>query len=175
MTGTLKALFRRMRCTNWFLHPFRNNPRFTSFYYNYLINAPKLKIYQNSTYAKIEWDAAKFSFDKLYGLVAAWKKNPPCFDVDEINSEELKQRTDELLSALLSLNGSIELNEKNIYDSTAKYDEFKKSLDSYTDLKCESTALCEKIEKVKPNKLDEKLKLASELTVLCSKKIRFSK
>ncbi len=174
MTETLKKLHKRMIGTNWFLHPFRNNPRFTVFYYNYLIDAPGLDIYQKSTYAKIEWDAAKFSFDKMYGLVAAWKNNPPRFD-DEVNNVALKQSTDELLSALLYLNGSIELNEKEIYDSIAKYDDFKKHLDSYTDLKYESTALCEKIQSIDPNKLDKKLELASELTKLCLKKIGFSK
>ena len=120
-------------------------------------------------------DSAKFSFDKMYGLVAAWKKNPPRFDTYINNYEALKQSTDNLLSALLSLNGSIELNEKDIYDSTANYDDFKKRLDSYTELKYESTTLCENIQSVDPNKLDKKLELASKLTKLCLKKIGFSK
>lgn len=53
---------------------FRNNFRSTNYYYNKFIEIIGLEAWKKlDPYYKSEWNSARYSFDRMYGLIRAWR------------------------------------------------------------------------------------------------------
>ena len=71
-----------MLCTRIFLHFIRNKPGFTYRYYYRFIEIVGPEKYFHSPMVRNEWDGARYSFDKMFGLVSGWKES---FEILEMN------------------------------------------------------------------------------------------
>lgn len=85
---SLKRLRLKMGVVNCLFHFTRDNPRSTVCFYNRFISIighDKWKeMKENNNYIVNAWESAEYSFDKMYGLVKAWKING-LLDPDENN------------------------------------------------------------------------------------------
>lgn len=105
MENKLKALKKEMRSTLAFAFFFRNNPMFVNRYYQMGIDAVGRKKYQNLPLVRNEWEGARNSFDKMYGLVCAWCKDGSAFDIDgKICQDVCEKFNDFVLKETDSLN-----------------------------------------------------------------------
>lgn len=99
------------RFINCLCHFTRNNPRTTGYYYNRLVSLFGADVWnQANAPFKLQWENAKYSFDRMYGLVKGWRKAEavltlvlPAEDAKdkEINKlknelEEMRKKKDEL-------------------------------------------------------------------------------
>ena len=63
------------RFINCLCHFTRNNPRTTEYYYNRLVSLFGADVWnQANAPFKLQWENAKYSFDRMYGLVKGWRK-----------------------------------------------------------------------------------------------------
>ena len=63
------------RFINCLCHFTRNNPRTTEYYYNRLVSLFGADVWnQANAPFKLQWENAKYSFDRMYGLVKGWCK-----------------------------------------------------------------------------------------------------
>ena len=63
------------RFINCLCHFTRNNPRTTEYYYNRLVSLFGADVWnQANAPVKLQWENAKYSFDRMYGLVKGWRK-----------------------------------------------------------------------------------------------------
>lgn len=99
------------RFINCLCHFTRNNPRTTEYYYNRLVSLFGADVWnQANAPFKLQWENAKYSFDRMYGLVKGWRKAEavltlvlPAEDakdkkINKLNNdlEEMRKKKDEL-------------------------------------------------------------------------------
>ena len=99
------------RFINCLCHFTRNNPRTTEYYYNRLVSLFGADVWnQANAPVKLQWENAKYSFDRMYGLVKGWRKAEavltlvlPAEDakdkkINKLNNdlEEMRKKKDEL-------------------------------------------------------------------------------
>ena len=99
------------RFINCLCHFTRNNPRTTEYYYNRLVSLFGADDWnQANAPFKLQWENAKYSFDRMYGLVKGWRKAEavltlvlPAEDakdkkINQLNNdlEEMRKKKDEL-------------------------------------------------------------------------------
>ena len=104
----LTTLFSSMKKDLILFYFFRNNSRFTNRYYYRFISVIGAETYHSLDSVKYEWESARYSFDKMYGLVAAWKDNSS-FISDNLFEKELKNlqtAVNELSDEIKKMNGS---------------------------------------------------------------------
>ena len=133
-SGKLKTMKEKGQKINQWCHFSRNNPRTVNYFYNWLIG---LFGYDNwekgSAPLKRQWESAKYSFDRMYGLVKGWsasgttltltlpekKKKDPVIEalVNKINTltsenndlkERLESKNHEIQSAVEELKKAAE-------------------------------------------------------------------
>jgi len=75
MQKEIEKLVKQMRKINIFMYFFRNNPRYTNRFYHQFIQIVGYENYREMLSIKNEWDGARYSFDKMYGLLYAWQYN----------------------------------------------------------------------------------------------------
>lgn len=86
---TLKKLSRSMFWRNILLHFSRDNPKHTEKYYHSFIELIGVDTWKRlDPFYKNSWLAARNSFDKMYGLVAAWK------NIESFEEHSLKEPFD---------------------------------------------------------------------------------
>lgn len=96
----LKKLLKGMRWRKVCLYFGRNHIRHTSYYYNKFIEIIGLDTWENlDSYYKHEWNSARNSFDRMNGLIAAWR---------DMDSFPLKNQEDEIEKKLSILSEKIE-------------------------------------------------------------------
>ncbi|MBR6745671.1 MAG: hypothetical protein IKM00_10740 [Clostridia bacterium] len=164
-TSRSRKLFlmkREMRkCKNRFYF-FRNNFRSTNYYYNKFIEIIGLENWKNlDSYYKSEWNSARYSFDRMYGLIRAWyqKNEFPLASNDNSKNDdprqilaEVSEKVDEIAKQLNNKETlALEKAVKNISESVEQLREHIKNDDS------SKTNLEKDIEKLTAN-LDELLK-----------------
>ncbi len=124
MQKNLKMLRSRMRCVRIFHYFRRNNPRYTNRYYYRFIEMVGPEKYLHSPLVRNEWDAARYSFDKMYGLVSAWCESFEIIRCDNEGIQDMRNYLDTLFSAEIStLKNHCYSAEKGLYDFIRKADE----------------------------------------------------
>ena len=107
----LTTLFSSMKKDLILFYFFRNNSRFTNRYYYRFISVIGAETYHSLDSVKYEWESARYSFDKMYGLVAAWKDNGS-FISDNLFEKELKNlqtAVNELSDEIKKMNTKIDV------------------------------------------------------------------
>lgn len=110
----LKILFHKMRFVLVVFYYFRNNSRFTNRYYYRFISAIGAKNYHSSLTMKYEWESARHSFDRMYGLLAGWKDTADIISISSFEGEmkSLQNSVNELSAEIKKINGA-ELSEND--------------------------------------------------------------
>ncbi len=131
----LESLYCHMRCTRIFMRFLRNNPRYTNRYYQKFIEIIGTDEYLKSPLVKLEWDSAKNSFDKMYGLVSSWRKGFSILETDEKAFTVLHDAINSLSKEIDSLPTLIDIDEAEILSLLKSADDAdaKKLLNSYID------------------------------------------
>ncbi len=113
--GKLEPMKKEGKKINKWCHFSRNNPRTVYYYYNWLIG---LFGYDNwekgNALFKRQWESAKYSFDKMYGLVKGWYTSETTLTLT------LPEEKDSTVEALLH----------RVNTLTSENDELKKRLES---------------------------------------------
>lgn len=110
--GKLEPMKKEGKKINKWCHFSRNNPRTVYYYYNWLIG---LFGYDNwekgNALFKRQWESAKYSFDKMYGLVKGWYTSEttltltlPETDAKDLTIEALTNKVKTLTSEINELN-----------------------------------------------------------------------
>ena len=123
------------RCLCFFT---RNNPIHTNRYYYWFIEIVGSERYLNSPLVRNEWDTARYSFDKMYGLIAEWRKSFDILNGEVISYADLSGSVDHLIENKMSALGDY-FNKiaEGVFDlAKASADKKAKQLiDSYVDIK----------------------------------------
>ena len=155
-------LLTHMRVRKVFRYFSRNHLRHTSYYYNKFIEIIGLETWEKlHSYYKSEWNSARYSFDRMNGLLASWyKKNEfPLASNDNSKNDdprqilaEVSEKVDEITKQLTNKETlALEKAVKTISESVEQLREHIKNDDS------SKTNLEKDIEKLTAN-LDELLK-----------------
>lgn len=122
ISNSILTLRRRMKLTNIWFHPVRNNPRHRDQYYFGLIPIVGYENWQkvNDT-IRMNWESARLSFDKMYGMVKNFAEH-----IDEYSSvfgdtEPDKTKTEEFRQKVVN---SLNDMKNSIYSFNDNYGEF---------------------------------------------------
>ncbi len=100
---SLTKLKRSMAFTNLFFHLVRNNPRHREQYYFGLIAIVGYENWKGMPDTiRMNWESARLSFDKMYGMVKDFKKHSDVY-ADYINIANSPVEVADLLSGLKRL------------------------------------------------------------------------
>ncbi len=138
MSDSLKKMKCSMRCTRIFLHFIRNKPGYTNRYYYRFIEMVGPEKYLCSPIVRNEWDGARYSFDKMYGLVCAWSESFEIFEADDAVSGDLQEHLSALCSKeISSLKKHCDSIEKDLFAfvKNSEEEEGKRRFNSFISLK----------------------------------------
>ncbi len=100
---SLKKLKRHMALTNIFFHLVRNNPRHREQYYFGFIAIVGFDNWKRMPdVIRMNWESARLSFDKMYGMVKDFKEHSDIY-ADYIKNANLPVEVADLLSGLKRL------------------------------------------------------------------------
>ena len=102
MKEKLKKLRCTMKCKRFFFYFTRNNPVHTYRCYCRFIEIIGPEKYLRSPLVRNEWEAARYSFDKMYGLVAAWCEDFSFLNTDDKVINDLKEYFSSFYSGKIS-------------------------------------------------------------------------
>lgn len=124
MQEKLNNLHRRMCCTRVLLYFLRNNPVYTYRYYYSFIEIVGPEMYLRSTCIRNEWDSARYSFDKMYGLISAWCKKFDMLDEDSTVFEDIRKSfSNFVFSEVNQINTCFSVTENEVFDILRAYNE----------------------------------------------------
>ena len=125
----LSVIYKRGRTINMLCHFTRNNPRTTSYYYNWLIGMFGFENWaEGNAPFKQQWEDAKNSFDRLYGLIKGWQASHASLmlelpandqkerEIKRLNKEIEDNKQAALLKEIENLKEQLK-NEKNQFDA----------------------------------------------------------
>lgn len=138
MSDSLRKMKCNMRCTRIFLHFIRNKSGYTNRYYYRFIEIVGPEKYFCSSIVRNEWDGARYSFDKMYGLISVWCKNFSILDTEGNVIGDMKEHLDSLYSKeISSLKKHCESIEKDLFAFVKNSDEEegKRHFSSFISLK----------------------------------------
>lgn len=138
MQKNLKTLRFRMRCVRIFHYFRRNNPRYTNCYYYRFIEIVGPEKYLCSPLVRNEWDGARYSFDKMYGLVSAWHKSFDIIKIEDYTIGEIRDYLNSLfLQEINALKSHCDSIQKDLYVvvKNAEAEESKKVFEAFLKLK----------------------------------------
>ena len=145
-----------MCCTGIFMHFIRNNPIYTNRYYYSFIEIIGTEKYLRAAYIRNEWDSARYSFDKMYGLISAWCKRFDMLDEEIDVFDDIKKsfsnfvfKEVDLLKSCFSVTENEVFNVLRFY----KEDDAKNIFDAYLKIKDDMAVINNKRDK---NKSDYK-------------------
>ena len=112
----IKYLRRRMRCTNFFFHLVRNNPRHREQYYFALIAIVGYEKWGNiNEDIRMNWESARLSFDRMYGMLKDFSLHTHEY-VTALETEEAVSKNISFdITEMYSVVKSIEEKDKEIF------------------------------------------------------------
>lgn len=181
MKEKINKLWHSMVFKRWLFFFTRNNPIHTNRYYYRFIEIVGSERYLSSPLVRNEWDGARCSFDKMYGLVAEWRKSFDILNGEEPQYTEFGDRLDSLISKRITdlksrldeiFNGVIPL------AKDSDENEGKTLLEKYIDIKnsildVERTVKTENADKSQTVVLSKKINHIEELEVLYNDLVGF--
>lgn len=138
MHTKLKKMYFSMRCTYFFLCFMRNKPSYTNRYYYRFIEIVGPEQYLRSPLVRNEWDSARYSFDKMYGLVSVWYKSFDILKIEDYVIGDMRDYLNNLFQEEInSLKTHSESVQKDLYVlvKNAEAEEGKRDFEAFIKLK----------------------------------------
>lgn len=138
MQEKMNKLYLSMKCTRIFLHFIRNKPCYTNHYYYRFIEIVGPEKYLNSPLVRNEWDSSRNSFDKMYGLVSAWRKSFDILKIEDYVIGDMRDYLNNLFQEEInSLKSHCDKVQKDLYAfiKSAEAEESKRSFEAFIKLR----------------------------------------
>lgn len=133
IANKIHTLRRRMRCTNFWLHLVRNNPRHRDRYYFELISIVGYENWSKvNDIIRMNWESARLSFDKMYGMVKSFAEHIDVyssvfgFEMPDMTKPDEFQ---DMKNNIDSFNRNMQNFNENMQNFKSLYDKFRKKLD----------------------------------------------